>query len=590
MFRRLSLLAGLLLAGPALAQMAPPPVSAGTGAIVSGGQVSVTYGTTAGTAAQGNDVRIPHTGVTQRAPRASDDSVHGYTVGDVWQYRGTVWVAASVSPRAAVWVPTFVGPNADGGLRIAPAPLPVDVLGASAVFACGTTALKSAYTGAAIDVTITVASSPSTKTVNILANGTLDVATLNAWIATADAGTVAHVVKCWDQTGNGRHAVTANGVQGPVIGYRTVSGIPALSWGNALGEAGLQIPSSVSLSRNSLGIYEIGQADSAAGAGSAVFEVGNSITGPSLSLIGGLSWDNTSQAALNVWAQGGSGGTFANVLMPTAPQVLSLLSGASSLIVGVNEKSASQAAMSNMTVTGGYLGDFRRLAYKGMFSMIGVVVANAVPSSGIHTAVLRGAYGRFGIAPQTRPVNVVFIGDSRTQGYYSDAGANYVTQVEALLRDIRPDVGVVNVGYGGQTASVIASNTAPVVAGHYVAGTRNIAWLGPIGTNDIAGATAPATVFANIQSAVATLKAAGFTVVLSNEFPRTDGYASAMTTLRGLIASGTSGADLVVDPITMPQLADPTNTTYFADGLHETTLGYAVYAAFAASVLAPYLQ
>jgi hypothetical protein len=90
-------------------------------------------------------------------------------------------------------------------------------------FAGGTCALLKDYTGAAVDVAVTISSVYQIYTINILANGELDNVALGAVMATADANTNALVLRVYDQTGNGNHAalVTATGV--PCVVNATVT-------------------------------------------------------------------------------------------------------------------------------------------------------------------------------------------------------------------------------------------------------------------------------------------------------------------------------------------------------------------------------
>ena len=115
-----------------------------------------------------------------------------------------------------------------------------------------------------------------------------------------------------------------------------------------------------------------------------------------------------------------------------------------------------------------------------------------------------------------------------------------------------------------------------------------------IGTNDLAAATAPSTIYSNIQSFCGTMQTAGYSVVVMTVPPRDDvgwSYETERGTLNSSIVSG-EGTDYDVlfdlDDWISNTLGGsgitPSNTTYYqADKLHFTD---ALYEALAASIAA----
>ncbi|SRR5229473_165653 len=64
----------------------------------------------------------------------------------------------------------------------------------------------------------------NTITINILANGNLDTASISAWV-TAHSVTTINITRCYDQSGNGNHAVQATLANMPTL---TLSGLGSL--------------------------------------------------------------------------------------------------------------------------------------------------------------------------------------------------------------------------------------------------------------------------------------------------------------------------------------------------------------------------
>lgn len=151
-----------------------------------------------------------------RPPGLADNTKFGYTTASVWQYAGMLYSPSIYcAADCAAWSP--LSANDSPGT-------PTDVMGTTLTkFAGGTCSMVKAYVGAALDVAITIGGVYQIFTINILANGELDVISLGAVMAQADAGTDAKVLKLYDQTGNGNHAAltTATGVPCAVNGTIT---------------------------------------------------------------------------------------------------------------------------------------------------------------------------------------------------------------------------------------------------------------------------------------------------------------------------------------------------------------------------------
>lgn len=152
--------------------------------------------------------------VASRAPSVTDNASLGYTTSSLWQYAGTIYQPVYSGADSAAWAPLLAS-----GIGTA-----VDVMGTTLTkFAGGTVAMKAGYVGAAVDVAVTIGGVYQITTVNILANGELDNVTLGAQIAQADVGTVAKVLKIYDQSGNGNHAVPASAAGVPIVINGTIT-------------------------------------------------------------------------------------------------------------------------------------------------------------------------------------------------------------------------------------------------------------------------------------------------------------------------------------------------------------------------------
>jgi lysophospholipase L1-like esterase len=519
------------------------------------------------------DVRLLSIPATQRAPTVTDDATKGFTTSSVWQFDGQVYTPASVNGGAAVWAPVFPRPIA----------LPADILGTAAVGAYGTAAMKAGYTGASIDVTYTKSAASTVATINILPNGQLDRASLYAAIVSRDAGTLARVTKVYDQTGNANHLVAA-AAGGPLIGMRSINSFEEISWGSNLGEAGLTIPTTVSLNRQNFSVFMFGSATSATGrtAGSAPLiacELGNTSGGFGVSFQGGTGQVSAGPGSLIAFSSSPSTNNGFSVSIPEGPSVVGFISAAAGLTMTVNERSSTIAALQSNTMTGGNVGRTARVAgAEGMFYPFGIVIANAAATTAQQIAIRQSAYANFNLAPQIQD-QIVILGDSRSQGYKTDHGLNWPSQLQQRL-STQYAVDVVDMSVYGLQLLYVDDATQGTVLGavaQYRPGARNTAIVFA-GVNDVSAGRTAAAALVNLQDAVNRLNAVGYRVIVINELRNTANSNAAMDAYRAAFATVTGAT--VIDPMSVPALTDPTNTAIFPDGLHFSTQGSAIMAAF----------
>jgi lysophospholipase L1-like esterase len=189
---------------------------------------------------------------------------------------------------------------------------------------------------------------------------------------------------------------------------------------------------------------------------------------------------------------------------------------------------------------------------------------------------------------------IIFDGDSLTAGYNSSGHGNYPSATMAALSGV---YAWSNIGVGGRLLSTILTN-APTYAdglwGNYVGSKKvYVLWAG---TNDYQASASGATVYANTVSRCNAAKAAGATAVIVLTCINRGTFTGAMTTqqtvgngdlradsptlVSGVVYTGASYCNYLVDVQAEPNLQTTTNTTYFAsDTIHLTNAGYAIVAA-----------
>lgn len=190
-----------------------------------------------------------------------------------------------------------------------------------------------------------------------------------------------------------------------------------------------------------------------------------------------------------------------------------------------------------------------------------------------------------------RQRNIVCLGDSITYGYL-------LTGAEAWPEQMRPTLAATsriwNIGIPNQTSSEIITNVSNKEVKYYDDdATKNIAVVF-IGSNDLGvagGNISGAALHANVTSIVSTLKARGFTVIVSSVLPRTyaadaGGFETRRQDFRNLTISSLGGdkcgADYEVDlaaDVNIGIAGSQDNLTYYLpDKIHPTAAGYAIIA------------
>lgn len=515
-----------------------------------------------------------------RPPDVTDNASVGYTVNSIWQAGGKLYKpVAAPDATAAAWAAL----PAPGGSF-------ADVAGASCIFAGGLTGMKQGYTGAAVDLASTVASSPVTTTVNILSDGTLDSASVAAVLSKADAGTVVTITKFYDQSGNNNHFVKDSGYLAPYIEWDDVLKSYVMC-DNASGTirtlkapagviSGGALQSGFGVVGNSYTLFAVGRAVSTSDTGTcALFAIGDQ-TNATVGDRRSLTLLTNGGGYTNISKNGTNQTVVPKIPLDSQPSVVIGRCGTDTTVISNNEDigtvAATNGANDTAVYTSGWLGCIAPTTsgYHSTHRMIGMAISNVAMSTAQLQQVRRSAYVKYDIRPQVQD-QIFAIGDSRTAKLEQNVNQvmdNWPLQlVSRLGRDWR----VYCMGNSGKTVAQFITDQIPQVVSYYKPGVRNVAVvLG--GVNDVSQGNTPAVTFGRLQTACATLKAPGYTVVMFNELATTSVTGSVNTllpVLRGLVAAaGTAGmgCDYLYDLLQFAPFALPANTLYYADGLHQT--------------------
>lgn len=216
----------------------------------------------------------------------------------------------------------------------------------------------------------------------------------------------------------------------------------------------------------------------------------------------------------------------------------------------------------------------------GASRLYGNVVAFLFNPSGVHISQAETYLA--GISP-LNPAWTTFIkcaGDSITAGLGSTGLGSYPAQLQSSYAP--SVVGVRDFGVPSATIANMATNSYFIDLNWPTSATRKIVnvWCG---TNDLFfGATSADTYSAYVAYCQAR-QTAGWKVISFTILPRTGapaGFETSRLAVNALISSNNATfSDAFADVASIPQLSDPTNTTYYADGTHLTNAGYALVAA-----------
>lgn len=513
--------------------------------------------------------------ILDRPPCSSDNASKGYSSSSVWQYGGNIY-QPSTSPdaTAGAWVRVL---NPSVGM-------PCDVLGAAAVCVGGLVALKSGFTGPAIDLVATVGGTATTTTVNILSGGELDDGAVRKVLQSADSGTYVYCTKIYDQSGSGNHlnytAVANIVTSGPYISYDVQMGRYVLEWdqyGPTSKGQGLSFPGTLSLVESSLSAFFFGAGTTSlsgpntgvvatfgSGSGAIALITKDGAVGPNLSL-----WSNGTgrypAPTESAWAP-----------INCRPMVASLVGSSAGTTISVNENTFARSYTPNTTArSGGILGNWD--LGPGRFSamkFVGFAIGNATTSAAQQRGIKNWFYTRFNVRPQALD-RVFYVSDSRGLLAGKIAGQGSACVPVLMAEYVRSDCEIVNASASSWLNSTHLSGSIPGIARMFRAGVKNICVF-LLGVNDfIAGGMSPEQSAAALAANVSAVREAGYSTVVVAELAATtvtNNAAGLLGALRGLILAGASGADRVVDVSDLSPVMSPGNTLFYPDGLHPSEI------------------
>lgn len=184
---------------------------------------------------------------------------------------------------------------------------------------------------------------------------------------------------------------------------------------------------------------------------------------------------------------------------------------------------------------------------------------------------------------------VVCLGNSITNSLLS-AAEDYPGVLQTL---VDPSWTVTNSGFGGFTTPQLTAGFASYVTPYYAPEprNRNILIVNEIGNDLVANSASQATALANMQALIALGRANGWRVYFATTMPRSVGFspaqAAAAQAINAFFLANPSESDGVIDWAADPRLSDPTNATYYADGVHPTAAGAAAIADITFHALVP---
>lgn len=292
----------------------------------------------------------------------------------------------------------------------------------------------------------------------------------------------------------------------------------------------------------------------------------------------------------------------AGIKPPMRVEFYGTVGGSGAVTVHCGAVSATGTVSPNTDVTGGAIFAKANGTYPAFFEMIEYLVFNRALTDAEVTQ-LKNYYSKMG-AVRSYANQVVFCGDSITEGYYLDTtatGNNYPWQV---LQNLDMTWQGFNLGLGGTKISEMVTNnawyTSTYDATRYPFKRTCVVFAG---TNDLKASVAAATVYANIKSFCTTMKATGYTVIVVDVLPRSDagvpgGFSAARASVNGSLAGdftaatanalvwGPAGGNTYGDYLvrisgdaTMGPDGSELSATYYVGKVHPTAAGYVIIGA-----------
>lgn len=185
--------------------------------------------------------------------------------------------------------------------------------------------------------------------------------------------------------------------------------------------------------------------------------------------------------------------------------------------------------------------------------------------------------------------NVVALGNSITEG----AGLNTVQNYPVLLgAALGANWQVFNCGHSGFTTTQLIARFSEVQSHFFTTTSNNILIVNEV-SNELDQGVSEATAKANMQSLIALGRANGWRVYFATTTPRaitvtwTAARQLASDNINAFFRSNPSASDGIIDWAANTNLSDPTNATYYQDGVHPTAAGAVIMKNLALAAINP---
>lgn len=556
-------------------------------AVMGAAQLTTDVGNNVTLSANGRSVPLYDQSLN-RAPGNGDNATMARTIASIWQAGRRLWQPVAAPDLAsAAWAEL---PVTGGGF--------CDIVGADTLAAWGFVCEKTGYASEATDISVIIAGVPTPFTINLLANGEYDGAAHRNAARQADAGTYVTCTKQYDQSGNGNHLTKHGSYAAPIVDFSFVTGRYFLT---GEGQGGtprtLQMPAGViasgtapltsgfGVTGNNFMIYALGAGNVAAGNGGAY-----------IATLGDM--DNATVAdrrrySLFCSAAGALQGVGAVAVTPVTPVpsnsqlavTIFNVNGTAATISNDERTGAATIANNALVYTGGWLFQNQGSSTQNYaaLQLTSLGIAKAAQSAARMTALRQSAYARFDIRPQvTRQIFIV--SDSR------GASALPLTKrFDSVAVQVVPRLGkaarVYSMCNGAYQANQLRTTVVPTVVAQYAVGVETTVFVLGAGINNfLVGNTTAAQALVDLKALIAALQSPLAKIILVNELATssaTNGANLKIVELRALIATeGAAGMGVskIRDLLTLAPLADPTNTTFYYDGIHPTAAADAVIA------------
>lgn len=267
------------------------------------------------------------------------------------------------------------------------------------------------------------------------------------------------------------------------------------------------------------------------------------------------------------------------------------------VVLGINSQSTTLNTLnSSGSIADGFLGLWNGNAFSYRGSVCAVIAYNRTLNSTEIQSVLDFISNKYKATARTYTKNIVFDGDSQTWGVGS-SNALYYSYPAQLARSMSTEPKYTNIAVGGQR---IASITTAVLAkGRLAVNTAltNCVVL-MVGTNDLQAGDDDTTIFNNIKTYIANIKATypsvpivGITVAKNTNCfvePAQTRWVNLNNSIRNTSAAS-GGFDYVIDLVSDTRFLTPTDTTIWdVDQLHFNDNGYSVIAGIVKAGLTTY--